>query len=311
MGMHRRNFVVKSVLSAIGLTLFHNAFSSPKSNSNKMNKTIAKKHKLKFKQAFPGLKGVDIMAHAYPIEPFLVFTEFIMEKPVFGPHPHAGISVMTYMLPDSKESFINRDSQGDFSYIEPGGVHIMQAGSGMHHDEFPKVSGKETHGFQIWINHADKNRFVSPKSMHASAQEVPEITTDDYKIRLVHGAYQGTQPNYKMVTDVNLFHVFLNPNKSITIDALPMAFVYGLQGEGHSEGETIGAQTLINYALSGDKVTINAGADGLEFIFASGTPHNEPITYGGPFVMTTKEQMAETQRRYANGEMGSLEPYKG
>jgi len=276
-----------------------------------MNKSVAKKHDLKFKQAFPGLKGVDIMAHAYPIEPFLVFTEFLMDKPVFGPHPHAGISVMTYMLPDSQGSFINRDSQGDFSYIEPGGMHIMQAGSGMHHDEFPRITGVETHGFQIWINHADKNRFVLPTSMHASANEVPEKHTEDYKLRIVNGAFEGIQPHYKMVTPVNLFHVFLNPNKSITLPALPMAFVYGLNGKGICETEIVQAQTLLNYSLDGDAVKLQAGDAGLEFMFATGVPHNETITYGGPFVMTTPEQMAETKRKYANGEMGTLEPYKG
>lgn len=276
-----------------------------------MKKTVVKKHELKFKQAFPGLKGVDIMAHTYAIEPFLVFTEFLMEKPVFGPHPHAGISVMTYMLPDSKESFINRDSQGDFSYIEPGGMHIMQAGSGMHHDEFPKVSGNETHGFQIWINHADKDRFVTPKSMHASAKEVPEKITDDYKVRIVHGEFEGIGPNYKMVTPVNLLHIFLQPFKSITLEAQAMAFVYGLKGKGISEGESVHGQNLLIYSEQGEKVTLTSAAEGLEFMFATGTPHREPITYGGPFVMTTPAQMAETQRRYANGEMGVLKPYQG
>ena len=299
------------MLTVGGIILFRKTFAAITLNSNKMNKTIAKKIDFKFKQAFPGLKGVDIMAHSYPIEPFLVFTEFLMEKPVFGPHPHAGISVMTYMLPDSKESFINRDSQGDFSYIEPGGMHIMQAGGGMHHDEFPKNTGNETHGFQIWINHADKDRFVNPKSMHASANEVSEKNTEDYKVRILHGDFEGITPNYKMVTSVNLFHIFLKSNKSISLNAMPMAFAYGLKGKGNSEGETIQAQTLINYSLQGEKVIISSLDEGLEFMFATGTPHNEPITYGGPFVMTTPEQMAETQRRYSNGEMGKLEPYKG
>ncbi len=278
---------------------------------NIMNKTILKKHDLKFEEAFPRLKSVDIMANSYPIEPFLVFTEFFMDKPVFGPHPHAGISVMTYMLPDSKESFINRDSQGDFSYIEPGGMHIMQAGSGMHHDEFPRVTGIETHGFQIWINHANKDRFVPPKSMHAYSNEIPEKITDDYKLRIIHGEFEGLKPTYKMVTDVNLYHVFIKPYKSITLKAMPMAFAYGLKGNGKSDGENIGAQTLINYSLQGNKVMINASNEGLEFMFASGTPHNETIIFGGPFVMTTAEQMAEIQRRYANGELGKLEPYSG
>lgn len=307
--MNRRKFIMRSIVTLSSIFLFRRTFATTL-NSTTMNKTIAKKNDLTFKQAFSGLKGVDIMAHSYPIEPFLVFTEFIMDKPVFGPHPHAGISVMTYMLPDSKEGFINRDSQGDFSFIEPGGMHIMQAGSGMHHDEFPKTNGSETHGFQIWINHSNKNRFVRPKSMHANANEIPEKLTEDYKVRIVHGDFEGISPNYKMVTKVNLFHVFLKPNKSITLMAMPMAFAYGLAGKGKSEGEMIQAQTLINYALQGDQVIISAQDEGLEFMFATGTPHNEPIVYGGPFVMTTAEQMAETQSRYAKGEMGKLEPYK-
>jgi quercetin 2,3-dioxygenase len=310
MTMLRRDFIVKSLLTFSGALLIQRTFSILTFNPNKMNKTVAKKSDLQFKQAFPGLKGVDIMAHSYPIEPFLVFTEFLMEKPVFGPHPHAGISVMTYMLPDSKESFINRDSQGDFSYIEPGGMHIMQAGSGMLHDEFPKTTGVETHGFQIWINHSNANRFVTPKSMHAGRNEVPEKTTSDYKVRVVHGEFEGISPTYKMVTDVNLFHIYLEPNKSISIDAQPMAFVYGLKGKGITEESSIQAQTLINFNLEGEKVVITSLDEGLEFMFATGTPHNEPIVYGGPFVMTTQEQMAETQRRYANGDIGKLDIYR-
>lgn len=144
-----------------------------------MHKNLVKHSSLKFTPDFPGLSGVTIFARDYPIEPFLVFTEYLMDRPVFGPHPHAGISVMTYMLPDSQDSFINRDSQGDFSIIEPGGLHITQAGSGIHHAEFPKTTGIETHGFQIWINHADKDRLVPPKALHAKAHEIAEMTTDD------------------------------------------------------------------------------------------------------------------------------------
>lgn len=307
--MKRQQFISKTILALGGILAFRNAYPSVKSNN--MNKSVTKKSDLKFTQDFPGLSGVNIMARNFPIEPFLVFTEYRMDKPVFGPHPHAGISVMTYMLPDSKEGFINRDSQGDFSFIEPGGMHIMQAGSGMHHDEFPRVTGIETHGFQIWINHADKNRLVQPKSMHASAVDIPEVITPDFKVRVVHGNFEGKAPAYKMVTDVTLLHVFLNPSKAITLDAREMAFAYGLKGSGTTGNEIITAQTLINYSLNGHKVNVIAGNEGLELMFATGTPHNEPITYGGPFVMTTAEQMAEAQARYAKGEMGKLEPYKG
>jgi quercetin 2,3-dioxygenase len=275
------------------------------------SKRVTKLSALKFTNDFPGLRGVNIMAHQYPIEPFLVFTEYEMTQAVFGPHPHAGVSVMTYMLPDSKNSFINRDSLGDQSIIEPGGLHITQAGSGMFHDEFPKNPGTVAHGFQIWINHSELNRFVTPKAFHAKANEIPEIVTDRYSVRVLHGQFDQQQAKHRMVTDVTLLHIFLRPDKQIQLDAAEMAFVYGLRGSGSTDSKTINAQTLINYSSTGNNVTIKADADGAEFIFATGIPLKEEITYGGPFVMTTPQQMTETQRRYANGEMGGLGPYKG
>jgi redox-sensitive bicupin YhaK (pirin superfamily) len=213
------------------------------------------------------------------------------------------------MLPESKGSFINRDSQGDFSTIEPGGLHITQAGSGIHHDEFPKITGQVTHGFQIWINHTERNRMVAPKAMHAKPDEIPVVKTDGYRVRVLHGAFEGTPAIHKMMTDVVLLHVYLHANQKIIMPANEMAFVYGLTGEGISDGESVHGQVLLNYDVSGDTVVIQSRT-GLEFIFASGTPTHEPLVYGGPFVMTTNQQMQDIHLRYATGLMGELRPYQ-
>lgn len=274
-------------------------------------KRITSRSALKFTNDFPGLRGVNMMARDYPIEPILVFTEYHMTNAVFGPHPHAGVSVMTYMLPDSKNSFINRDSLGDLSVIEPGGLHITQAGSGMFHDEFPKVPGVLAHGFQIWINHAERDRLVTPTSFHASAREIPEVITDEYKVRVLHGRFGAQQGKHSMVTDVTLLHIFLQPHAILQLSAEEMAFVYGLSGSGITDSEKIESQTLVNYSASGNSITVKADATPLEFMFATAKPLKEQITYGGPFVMTTPQQMAETHSRYARGAMGTLEPYNG
>jgi quercetin 2,3-dioxygenase len=276
----------------------------------KKEKKIIKQTALQIEPAFEGLKGANMFASVYPIEPVLVFTEYFMDAPVFGPHPHAGVSVMTYMLPDSKTGFINRNSLGEHLIIEPGGLHISQAGSGMHHDEFPQVNNVEAHGFQIWINHSNANRMVQPKGMHLNANQVPEIITDDYKLRIVHGIFKETTSPVHMVTDVNMFHIFLQSNKSITLDAEEMAFVYVLNGEGKIGDTIIALRHCINFSEDGNTVTISTTDAGLEFMFTTATPLKEQITYGGPFVMTTPEQMAETKKRYGRGEMGVLEPYK-
>ncbi|RDC56560.1 pirin family protein [Pedobacter chinensis] len=275
-----------------------------------MNKKVIKKTDSAFNPIAKGLKGAGFFAREFPIEPFLLFSEFRMSLPVFGPHPHAGVSVMTYMRPDSKESFINRDNLSGLSFIEPGGLHIMQAGSGMHHDEFPKEDGVVTSGFQIWFNHSGKNRFVTPRSIHVDAKDVPEVESENALIRIVHGAYGGKSTMHKMVTDVDLLHIYLKPHKSITIATKQMAFVYGMEGGGTTESEKILPKTMINYSLDGDNITIKAGQEGLQFMLGTGNPHHEPIVYGGPFVATTSEQMEEMQRRYSRGEMGQLEPYE-
>jgi quercetin 2,3-dioxygenase len=273
-------------------------------------KIISKQTALQIEPAFPGLKGANMYASEYPIEPVLVFTEYFMDAPVFGPHPHAGVSVMTYMLPDSKSGFVNRNSLGEHLIIEPGGMHISQAGRGMHHDEFPQINDVGAHGFQIWINHSNANRMVEPKGMHLHPNQVPEVTHDDYRLRIVHGIFNETTSPLQMVTPVNMYHVFLQPNKSIAFDAKEMAFVYVLNGEGKIDDATIGLRHIINFSESGNAVTVIASNTGIEFMYTTATPINEQITYGGPFVMTTPEQMAETKLRYGKGEMGKLLPYK-
>lgn len=271
-----------------------------------MQKQIRKISNQQFKQNAVGLSSVDAFHTEHGFEPFLVFTEFNMDRPVFGPHPHAGVSVMTYMMPDSKGSFLNRDSLGDHSIIEPGGIHVTQAGSGVKHDEVPTVTGINCHGFQIWINHAEKDRLVEPKAFHAFSKDVPEFKSENVFIRIVQGQYQNLKSPIELVTKTTLFDATLQPNSSIEFDAMEMAFIYLVSGEIIVENHEISSTSIITFEKEGDKVKVNTGNQSANFMFVSGVPHNEPIVHGGPFVMTTKQQMQETNQRLLRGEMGIL-----
>lgn len=256
----------------------------------------------------PGFSSVDIFHAEHDIEPFLVFTEFHMDRPIFGPHPHAGVSVMTYMLPESKGSFINRDSRGDHSVIEPGGIHVTQAGSGVKHDEVPSVRGIDCHGFQIWINHSEADRLVEPRAFHAAARDVAEFHSDNVKLRVIQGAYQNKTASIELVTKTSLFDVTLQPDSTLELHAREMAFIYVLSGEVVIQEKTISQQGLVRFTNEGNKVVVRTGKIGANFMYAEGTPHHEPIVYGGPFVMTTQEQMTATQKKLQRGEMGVLNP---
>lgn len=253
-----------------------------------------------------GFSSVDMFHTAHHFEPFLVFTEFHMDRLIFGPHAHAGISVMTYMLPDSEGSFINRDSRGDNSIIEPGGLHITQAGRGVKHVEYPSIAGTDCHGFQIWINHADEDRLVEPDAFHASAAEMPEWRSENVRVRIIQGSFGGVSSPIKLVTDTSLFHALLEPGSEIEFEAREMAFIYNVSGEIFVAGHKVSASTLVSFEREGDRVSISTKDSKASLLFATGTPHNEPIVQGGPFVMTTDEQMAAAYERLRRGEMGEL-----
>ncbi|MBK8848466.1 MAG: pirin family protein [Bacteroidetes bacterium] len=273
-----------------------------------MQKQIKKIINLTLKPNQMGFTSVDMFHNEFAFEPFLVFTEFHMDKAIFGPHPHAGVSVMTYMMPDSKGSFLNRDSRGDKSIIEPGGIHVTQAGSGVKHDEVPAIDGIDCHGFQIWINHSDKNRLVEPKAFHAFSKDVPEYNSDNIKLRVLQGTYENLTSSIDLVTKTILFDITLQPNSSIELNTKEMAFIHLLAGEITISERAISSSSMITFEKTGDKIKVNSGSQTSNFLFASGTPHNEPIVHGGPFVMTTHEQMTATQQRLQRGEMGTLLP---
>lgn len=273
-----------------------------------MKKQIKKITQLNFEQQAPGFRATGMLHSHFNIEPFLIFGEFYMDRTVFGPHAHAGMSVMTYMLPDSKGSFLNRDSRGDHSIIDPGGIHVTQTGSGIYHDEEPEISGTECHAFQIWINHTEKDRLIEPEAFHLLSKDVPEWTTENVHLRIIQGTYQGLRSPIELVTKTSIFDIILQPNTAITLDASAMTFIYTISGEITIDSIDIGSRNAITFENEGDHIIIKTKGEKANFMFASGTPHLDPIVYGGAFVMTTQKQMLETKARLHRGEMGDLSP---
>jgi quercetin 2,3-dioxygenase len=65
----------------------------------------------------------------------------------FGIHPHVNMEIISVLL-QGKMNHI--DSLGYSTKIEPGGVQIMSAGSGLRHEEY-NIGEEEVNFLQIWI----------------------------------------------------------------------------------------------------------------------------------------------------------------
>ncbi|MGL5321039.1 MAG: pirin family protein, partial [Aeromonas veronii] len=84
------------------------------------------------------------------IDPVAMVDHFQMTAPTFEPHPHAGISAVTYLFEDSTSPHVNYDSLGNQGPIEPGALHWLAAGRGAVHTEQPEGASPYVHALQIF-----------------------------------------------------------------------------------------------------------------------------------------------------------------
>ncbi len=73
--------------------------------------------------------------------------DFLVPGRGFGIHPHANMEIISVLLAGKMNHI---DTLGYKEIIEPGGVQIMSAGSGLRHEEY-NIGDDEVNFLQIWI----------------------------------------------------------------------------------------------------------------------------------------------------------------
>ncbi len=110
------------------------------------------------------------------------------------PHPHIGISTMTYLFDGV---FTHRDSLGVVQDIRPGAVNWMTAGRGVVHSERTpepeRSDGHRMHGVQLWVGLPKDDAEVEPFFSHHPVEDLPEWSDDGDGVhcRLVAGEAFG------------------------------------------------------------------------------------------------------------------------
>lgn len=268
--------------------------------------------KLEEKQIRPGFSMIGTSGQpSLNLDPFLDVTLFQMSQPTFRPHPHAGFSAVTYMLPESKGSFQNRDSLGDQSLIHPGTIHWTQAGSGMIHEEIPTIPGTECIGFQIFVNLSKDNKQISPRAFHLDAIHIPIYTSPDYSLRIVSGKFQDYESPLKgLATQVDMFDLTVSRGckAEINFENDYNYFIFCISGEGKLFDHDISRGYLAILDSTKKKLELsNTGSSHFRALIAGGKKLDEDIFWSGPFAMGTRADLQQAEERYLNGEMGFLE----
>ncbi len=245
------------------------------------------------------------------LDPFIMVSLYEMAAPTFPPHPHAGFSVATYILPESPIGFFNQDTLGNKNRIAPGALHVTVAGRGVQHEEQPERLGALARGYQIWIDHSEAQREIAPHALHLAAQDVPTIARDGASIRVVLGESQGVASPLSPPTAVRLIDVALERGASFEQDLQKgeTAFLFMLEGAVEIEGERIGAGEAALAALDGDALRVAAANGRARFTVFAGAPLKSRRVQGGPFVASSEAQLQRFAADFRAGGFGALAPF--
>jgi len=227
---------------------------------------------------------------------------FEMSQPTFPPHPHAGFSAVTYMLPWSAGAFLNRDSLGDKSRIAPGDLHWTLAARGMMHEEIPETPGTVCEGLQIFVKLAEADEFAEPRAIHVSRAEMPATKTDWGEARVLTGSYLGAKNLLPLQDHTTMAHLTING--SMRLAAVPNrdTFVLVMRGAGEANGSAIKAGSVLEIT----EQEIQLSGDNLEFFFGASELMKKAPVFAGPFCMFEQKRLTDARGRFAAGDMGNL-----
>ena len=236
-------------------------------------------------------------------------------------HPHRGFETVTYMM-DGK--IRHRDSYGGGGIITDGATQWMTAGSGVVHSEMPTEDllqgGGLFHGVQLWVNLPAAQKWTPPAYQDLESAQVGLVASEDAGavVRLIAGDLGGMSGPGVTRTPITYAHATLAPGARLRTRWRPEfnALAYVLSGRG-----TVGAERRPIHegqlAVFGDGAAVELGSNatqeekdraGLEVLLLGGLPIREQVSWYGPFVMNTKEEIIAAIEDYQAGRMGSIPP---
>ena len=242
-------------------------------------------------------------------DPFLLLDDFRSDQPElylagFPSHPHRGIETITYMLEGEVE---HADSLGNSGIIAAGGVQWMTAGSGIIHQEMPRVGpGGRMGGFQLWANLPASHKMMPPRYRDIRSDQIPVVIRQDgIQIKVICGTVDGTTgPAEDIITLPEYLDVTVPPettfSHSVTDEKNVFAYFYTGTGKSGDFPRIFQNRDLVHFG-EGEEVQISAGEQGARFLLVSGKPLNEPIAWAGPIVMNTQQEIQQAFAEYRNG----------
>lgn len=157
------------------------------------------------------------------------------------PHPHIGLSTLTYLF---EGSIMHKDSLDTEVEIKPGQVNWMTAGKGIVHSErtpnYLRQSNKMLHGLQIWVALPLALEQMEPEFYHADASDIPTWEENGVQYKLIAGAALGKESPIPVYSPLYLLELKSKNRQQVKIgeQLFGESGIYILEGAIESEGNT-------------------------------------------------------------------------
>lgn len=229
-----------------------------------------------------------------------------------GVHPHRGFETVTIAY---KGKIAHHDSSGGGGIIGQGGVQWMTAASGVLHKEYHEKEFSKTGGefqmVQLWVNLPAKDKMSKPKYQGFCNDDINKHILDNNAgtIEVIAGNYKNTKGSASTFTPLHMLNAKLNTNKEALFSFPENYNTAILVIEGSvvvNNKENVITDHFALFENTGKDFKIKATEQAIVLVL-SGEPINEPIAAQGPFVMNTKEEIAQAINDFNMGKFGYLE----
>jgi len=227
-----------------------------------------------------------------------------------GVHPHRGFETVTIAY---KGRVAHHDSTGESGVIGEGDVQWMTAASGILHKEYHEKefssAGGEMQMVQLWVNLPAKDKMSAPKYQSLVNDQINKVALERNGgiVEVIAGVYKNVKGSASTFSPVNLLNVKLNKSSTAAF-SFPASYNTALlviEGEITVNKEEVPSDHFVLFQNEGEDFSVETKG-GAILLVMSGEDLREPIAAHGPFVMNTRQEIAQAFEDFQKGKFGFL-----
>jgi redox-sensitive bicupin YhaK (pirin superfamily) len=209
------------------------------------------------------------------------------------PHPHIGLSTVTYLFDGE---IMHRDSVGSEQAIRPGEVNWMTAGRGITHSERferARAEGGRMHGIQAWVALPKEYEETEPAFAHHGESDLPTYEGGGLWARLVAGEAFGATAKVRTFSPLFYVHWRLAAGAKAQLGAeYPERAAYVAAGAIEVDGQRFGTGQMLLFVPG--KPVLVAAIEPAVLMLLGGEPVGERFIEWN-FVSSSRERIEEAK----------------